>query len=66
MDTAPVDRRTCSQTVNTASVITPTQAAQRRYPLKFLQSLAMVILNEMSVQSLQYRQLRKQPKFAQI
>ena len=66
MDTAPVARRTRSQTENTASTITPAQAAQRRYPAKFLQSLAMSVLDETSGQSLQYRQLRKHPKFAHI
>ena len=34
------------------------------YPLKFLQSLDMPVLDETSGQSLQYRQLRKHPKFA--
>ena len=52
--------------MNTASAITPAQAAQRRYPLKFLQSLAMPVLDKTSGQSLQYRQLRKHPKFARI
>ena len=41
IDTEPIARRTRSQTVNTASAITPAQAAQRRYPAKFLQSLSM-------------------------
>ena len=66
VDTAPVARRTCSQNANTASVITPSQAAQRRYPRKFLQSLAMPVLDETSGQSLKYRKLRKHPKFARI
>ena len=38
IDTAPIARRTRSQTANVASAITPAQAAQRRYPAKFLQS----------------------------
>ena len=66
MNTAPVARRTRSQTANTASVINPAQAAQRRYPLKFLQNLTMPVLDKTSGQSLQYRQLRKHPKFALI
>ena len=49
-----------------ANVITPAQAAKRRYPAQFLQILAMPVLDETSVQSLQYRQLRKHPKFAHI
>ena len=66
MDTVPVARRTRSQTVNTASAITPAQAAQRRYPAKFLQSIAMPVLDGTSGQSLYYRQLRKHPNFAHI
>ena len=65
-DTAPVARRTRSQTANTASAITPAQAAQRRYPAKLIQSLATPVLDKTSSQSLQYRQLRKHPKFAHI
>ena len=65
-DTAPIARRTHSQTEALASVITPAQAAQRRYPAKFLQILSMTVLNKTSGQSLQYRQLRKHPKFAHI
>ena len=52
--------------MNTTSVITPAQAAQRRYPLNFLQSLDMPVLDKTSGQSLQYRQLRTYPKFYQI
>ena len=66
MDTAPVARNTRSQTANTAITITPDQAAQRRYPAKLLQSLVMPVLDENSGQSLQYRHLRKHPKFAPI
>ena len=65
-DTAPISTRTRSQTTAMASVITPAQAAQRQYPAKFLQSLAMPILEETSGQLLQYSQLRKHPKFAHI
>ena len=54
IDTAPIARRTRSQTVNTASTITPAQAAQRRYLAKLLQSLAMPVLDKTSGQSLQY------------
>ena len=46
--------------------ITPSRAAQRRYPCKLLQSLAMPVFDETYGQSLQYRQLHKHPKFAQI
>ena len=66
MDTVPVARRTRSQTANTASAVTPAQSAQRRYPAKFLQNLAMPVLDETSGQFLQYQQLRNQPKFAHI
>ena len=66
IDTEPIASRTRSQTTNTASAITPDQAALRRYPAKFVQSLAMPVLDETSGQSLQYRQLRKHPKFARI
>ena len=55
IDTAPIARRTRSQTASMDSVITPSQAAQQRYPAKFLQSLAMPVLNEASGKSLQYR-----------
>ena len=64
IDTAPIARRTRSQTENVASAITPAQAAQRRYPAKFLQSLAMPVLDKASGQSLQYCQLTKHPKFS--
>ena len=64
IDTDPIARRTRSQTAATASVFTPAQASQRRYPVKFLQIIAMTVLDETSRQSLQYRQLRKHPKFA--
>ena len=66
IDTAPISRRTHSQTSNVASAINPAQASKRRYPDKFLQSLAMPVLDKTSGQSLQYRQLRKHPKFAHI
>ena len=66
MDTTPVARRTRSQTVNTASTITPAQAVHHRYPANFLQSLVMPVLDETSGQSLQYQQLRKHPKFAHM
>ena len=65
-DTAPISRRTLSQTAAMASVITPSQAAQQRYPANFLQSLSMPVLDETSRQSLQYRQLHKHSKFAHI
>ena len=64
IDTAPISRPTRSQTANMTSAITPAHEAQRRYPAKFLQSLAMPVLDKTSSQSLQYRQLRKHPKFA--
>ena len=47
-DTGPIARRTLSQTAALASVITPDQAAQRRYPSQFLQSLEMPVLDETS------------------
>ena len=56
IDTAPIARYTRSKTAHMASAITPNQAAQRRYPAKFLQSLAMPVLDKTSGQSLQYRQ----------
>ena len=52
-DTAPIASCTRSKTAAMASVITPAQAAQRRYPSQFLQSLEMPVLDETSVQSLQ-------------
>ena len=55
-----------SQTAALDSGITPAQAAQRQYPAQFLQSLEMPVLGETSGKSLQYRQLRKHPKFAHI
>ena len=65
-DTAPITRHTRSQTVAMANVIAPAQASQRQYPAKFLQSMAMPVLDKTSGKSLQYRQLRNQPKFAYI
>ena len=43
IDTAPISRRKQSQAVTMASVITPSQAAQQRYPAKFLQSLHPIL-----------------------
>ena len=65
-DTAPIARCTHSQTATVTSVVTPAQAAQRRYLDKFLQSLAMRVFDENSGQLLQYRKLCKHPKFAHI
>ena len=53
IDTAPIARCTRSQTANLASAINPAQAAQQRYPAKFLQSLKMPVLDRTSGQSLQ-------------
>ena len=65
-DTGTISRRMRSQTAAMANVITPAKASKRRYPSQFLKSLAMPVLDETSGQSLQYRQLRKHPKFAHI
>ena len=65
-DTAPIARRTCSQTAAMSSVIAPAQTAQRPYLAKFLQSLAMPVLDKTSRQSLQYLQLHKHLKFVHI
>ena len=65
-ETRPIDRCTRLKTAALASVITPAQAAQRRYPARFLQILAMPVLDKTSGQSLKYSQLRKQPKFEHI
>ena len=43
-DTGSIVRRTHSQTATLASVITPAQASQWRYPDQFLQSMAMPVL----------------------
>ena len=64
-DTAPIAARTRSQTAAMTSVITPSEAPQLQYPFKFLQSMAMLVLDETSGQSLK-SQLRKHPKFAHI
>ena len=64
--TVPIAMRTHSQTAAMASVITPSQAAQQQFPAKFLQSMEMPVLHETSRQSLKYRQLHKNPKFAHI
>ena len=65
-DTGPIARHTRSKTYALASVITPAQAAQQQYPARFLQSLKMPVLDKTSGRSLQYRQLRKYPKFFHI
>ena len=52
IDTAPIARRKNSQIANMASAITPARTAQRRYLSKFLQSLAMPVLDKTSSQSL--------------
>ena len=66
IDVGSISRRIRPQTAATANVITPTQAAKRRYPEQFTQSLAMPVLDETSGQSLQYRQLIKHPNFEHI
>ena len=45
-DTGPISRRTRSQTAVLDNVITPAQAAKRRYPYQFLQILEMPVLNK--------------------
>ena len=55
-----------SQTTAMANVINPDQVAKQQYPAQFLQILAMPALDKNSGQILQYRQLRKHPKFAHI
>ena len=65
-DTALIGRRTRSQTAAMASVNTTSQAAQRQYPSKFLQSVAMPVLYKTSRKLLQYCQLLKHLKFAHI
>ena len=64
--TGNIARRTRYQTATLDSVITSSKAAQQQYPSRFLQSLAMPVLDKTSDQSLQYYQLRKHPKFAHI
>ena len=65
-DTGLIARLTRSQTADFSSVITLAQAAQQRYLARFLQFVAMPVLDKTSGQSLQCRQLRKHPKFAHI
>ena len=45
-DIGPISRITISQTAATANIITPSQAAKRRYPDQFLHSLAMPVLEK--------------------
>ena len=66
LDTGTIARLTRSQTAALASVITPAQAAKRQYAAQFLQMMKMPVLDKPSGKSLQYRQLRKQSRFAHI
>ena len=65
-DIGNIYRLTRSQTAATANEITIAQASKRQHPAQFLQSLEMHVLDVTSGKSLQYRQLRKHPKFAHI
>ena len=62
----PIYRRTRSQTTAMDNIITLAQAAKRRYPAHFLQSLELPVFDKTSEQLLQYRQLCKHPKFLHI
>ena len=61
-----ISRCTRSKDTSMANVITPSQAAKRRYPPQFLQNMAMPVLNKTLGQLLEYRQLHMHPKFAHI
>ena len=46
--------------------ITPAQAASRRYPRKFLESLACPVTDEETGKTMEYRELRRHPKLKHI
>ena len=62
-DTGTIARHKKSQTATMDNVITPAQAAKRRYLAQVLQSLTIPVLDKTSGQLLKYRQLRKHPSF---
>ena len=61
-----IAHRTRSHQSNVAPSVSPSQAAQRNYPLIFLLDWAMPVLDEESGKTLEYGQLCKHPKYQKI
>ena len=49
-----------------ANIVTPTMAAARRYPAAIFQYLALLVLDKETGKLLEYRQLRKDPRYVPI
>ena len=64
----PVAHRTRSRQplANIANVVTPANAASRKFPLETLLKWAMPVLNEETGLFMEYRELRKHPHFSKI
>ena len=61
-----ISRRTRSQTQIQSNIVTPARVAARRYPAAIFQYIALPILDKETVKLLEYRQLRKDPRYAPI
>ena len=62
----PIAIRTRSQTQSQANIVTPARAAACRYPAAIFQYLALPVLDKETGKLLEYRQLRKDPRYAPI
>ena len=61
-----IARSTRSQIQSQANIVTPARAAARRYPAAIFQYLALPVLDKKTGKLLEYRQLRKDPRYAPI
>ena len=59
----PIARRTRSQIQRQSNIVTPAMAAARRYPAAIFQYLALPVLVKETGKILEYRQLRKDPRY---
>ena len=62
----PISRRTRSQTQIQANIVTPTREDACRYTTAIFQYLALPVLDKETGKILEYRQLRKYPRYAPI
>ena len=64
--TQPNRTRSRQPLANIANVVTPANAASRKFPLETLLKWAMPVLNEETGLFMEYRELRKHPHFSKI
>ena len=62
----PIVRRTRSRIQRQANIVMPAMAAARRYPAVIFQYLVLPVLDKETGKILEYRQLRKDPRYAPI